>query len=567
MTTTKQRPATRRPGDLGFLELIRWTWRQLTSMRTALVLLLLLALAAVPGSVIPQEGVDAIKTNQWRDDHPELTPIYDRLGLFAVYDTPWFAAIYVLLFVSLVGCIVPRLRVYWRSLRAQPPRAPKRLDRLPDHASYRTAASPQDVLGQATDELRRRRYRVVDGDGSVAAERGRLREAGNLLFHFSLLIVLVGFASGSLFGYQGGVIVVVGGGFSNNLTQYDEFEPGSLFSADRMPPFSFDVTDFDVEWDQDGPTQGTARSFVSHLTYTEEPGGEEKDYDLRVNHPLSIDNTDLFLLGHGYAPIITIRDGNGDVVKSGPTPFLPQDTSFESFGVVQAPDAEPTQIGLEGQLYPAYGFFPDSGPFSVWGEPTNPVLSMLAYTGDLGLDTGEPGSIYALRKDGLTVLKKPDGSMFRVDLALGQSIELPDNAGTVSFDGLAQWNRIRITQTPLDWLALLGVCLALLGLLASLFVRPRRMWVRATERDGHTLVEIGCLDRSNGGDPAIEVAEIAEALRGPDDDDLEQSHEETVPTEGVQQGSVVGFAEVVDDEGADADRSGADRSDDDERKA
>ncbi|MEJ7796347.1 MAG: cytochrome c biogenesis protein ResB, partial [Nocardioides sp.] len=97
----------RRSGELTVRELLRWSWRQLTSMRTALVLLLLLALVAIPGSVIPQQDVDALKTSQWQDDHPQLTPIYERLGLFDVFQSPWFAAIYLLLMVSLVGCFVP----------------------------------------------------------------------------------------------------------------------------------------------------------------------------------------------------------------------------------------------------------------------------------------------------------------------------------------------------------------------------------------------------------------------------------------------------------------------------
>ena len=116
-----EEPPDRRTGELTARELFRWGWRQLTSMRTALVLLLLLALAAIPGSVIPQSGVDSLKTSRWQADHPDLTPIYERLGLFSVYDSAWFAAIYTLLMVSLVGCIIPRLFVYWRALRAKPP--------------------------------------------------------------------------------------------------------------------------------------------------------------------------------------------------------------------------------------------------------------------------------------------------------------------------------------------------------------------------------------------------------------------------------------------------------------
>ena len=221
--------------------------------------------------------------------------------------------------------------------------------------------------------LKDRGYRVRDGgdEGWVAAERGYLREAGNLLFHLAVVIVLVGFAIGGLFGYKGGVILVVGNGFSNNLTQYDDFDPGSLFDADVMEPFRFTVDDFDVEWIDDGPRQGMARGFNAHVTYSERPGGPEQEYDLRVNHPLKIGGTEVFLIGHGYAPVITIRDGNGDVAYSGPTVFLPENADFRSFGVVKAPDAKPLGIGLEGLFFPTYVFL-DGRPRQRDGRPEEP---------------------------------------------------------------------------------------------------------------------------------------------------------------------------------------------------
>lgn len=522
-TTQETRP---RPGgpdaptELGLRELGRWTWRQLTSMRTALVLLLLLALAAVPGSVVPQENVDALATSRWKQAHPTLAPVYERLGLFAVYESPWFAAIYLLLMVSLVGCIIPRTAVYWRSMRARPPKAPRHLTRLPDHATYQTDEAPQAALERAEQVLRDRRYRVdlhrTDNDAFVTAERGYLREAGNLLFHFSLLIVLVGFAVGNLFGYKGGVIVVVGNGFSNNMSQYDEFVPGSLFREEWMEPFSFDVEDFDISWLTDGPRAGMANRFSSHLVYTTEPGAEPQDYDLRVNHPLSIGGTDIFLIGHGYAPVITVRDGNGDVAYSGPTIFLPSDPSFESFGVVKAPDARPQQLGLEGQLYPTFAFAEgeQGGPYSIFGNAADPLVSMVVHAGDLGLDDGAPQSVYVLDKDETELVTRPDGSMFRVDLRPGEEAELPDGLGTVSFDRLERWNKIQISRTPGKLVALAGVCLALLGMLGSLFIRPRRVWVRARRHDGdRTTVEIGGLDRSSGGDVAAELEQIVTACR------------------------------------------------------
>jgi cytochrome c biogenesis protein len=519
----------RRVGELTAWELVRWTWRQLTSMRTALILLFLLALGAIPGSLIPQQGVDALKTQNWQDAHPHLTPIYSKLGLFSVYHSPWFAAIYLLLMVSLVGCIIPRLFVYWRGYRREPPVAPRNLTRLPDHAAYTTDEEPDVVLDRAARHLARG-SRVStssttetsstgpDG-GWVSSERGQLREAGNLLFHLSVLIVLVGFGIGSLFGYKGGVILVVGNGFSNTLSQYDDFAPGSLFNADRMEPFCFTVHDFDVQWVDSGPRQGMARGFQAPLTYRDSCRGDPStwskphSYDLRVNHPLTIGGTQIFLIGHGYAPVITVRDAAGHEIYDGPTVFLPESSNFESFGVIKAPGRKPgTDIGLEGLFYPTFALV-NGDPINVMGDDRNPMISMLAYEGDLGLDSGVPQSVYVLDKSHMRQLKKPDGKMFRVDLRPGQTVSLPDGAGSVTFHGIKHWTRLQISRTPDVWVTLLGVILALVGLLGSLFIRPRRVWVRARRTNGTTLVEVAALDRSGGGDLAPVVSSVVNSLQ------------------------------------------------------
>ena len=91
-----------------------------------------------PGSVIPQSNIAAAGVGRWKEDHPTLAPVYERLGLFSVYDSVWFSAIYLLLMVSLVGCIVPRLA---RLLAAPCGRrrrpAPRNLSRLPSYVAVR----------------------------------------------------------------------------------------------------------------------------------------------------------------------------------------------------------------------------------------------------------------------------------------------------------------------------------------------------------------------------------------------------------------------------------------------
>ncbi|GAA4814253.1 cytochrome c biogenesis protein ResB [Nocardioides caeni] len=527
----------RRPGELTARELLRWTWRQVTSMRTALLLLLLLALAAIPGSVIPQQGVDSLAVTRWKAEHTKLTPVYERLDLFSVYSSVWFSAIYLLLVLSLVGCIVPRLFVYFRGMRAQPPAAPRNLARMPVHATYETDLSPDDVLALARTTLGRRHRLRSSGDDTVdhvAAERGYLREAGNLLFHLSVLVVLAGFAMGGLWGYQGGVIIVEGTTFSNNLTQYDDFKPGGLFRAEQMKNFRFSVDEFNVDWLMEGPRKGQARKFEADLTYRV-GDGEEQQYDLRVNHPLELDGTDVFLIGHGYAPVITVRDATGEIVYTGPTPFLPQDASFLSFGVVKVPTAQPQQIALEGLFYPTF-IMSDGNPTTLVGDDLNPTLSMLAWTGDLGLDSGTSQSVYVLDKSGATPIEDEDGKQQRVDLQLGDTVELGDGLGTVTFERVDPWIRVQISQTPGKGIALLGVVAALIGLCASLFIRPRRVWVRATAlpapgaggpdddsddqaTDGtmngggaRTRVEVAVLDRSGNGDMDEVLADLLARL-------------------------------------------------------
>ncbi|MDX6299162.1 MAG: cytochrome c biosis protein [Nocardioidaceae bacterium] len=506
------------PPALGPVELSRWAWRQLTSMRTALVLLFLLALGAVPGSVIPQQNIDSVKVAQWQEAHPALTPVYERLGLFAVYGSPWFAAIYILLMVSLVGCVVPRLRVYWRAARARPPQVPRHLSRLPESRTFEVAdPDPEAVLARATAVLRRRRYRLAVHPGAVSAEKGYLREAGNLLFHFSVLVALVGFAAGQLFGYKGGVITIVGQGFSNTLSQYDDFAPGRLFNSDDLSPLSFTVDDFHVKWLTSGPAMGQPSSFDANITYRTAPGAAPRHHDLAVNHPLAAGGANVFLVGHGYAPVVTVKDGKGNVAYRGPAVFLPQDSTFASFGVIKVPDAVPQQLGFEGLFLPTYGFTVARGPFSQFPDALRPVLSLVPYHGNLGLDGGRPQSVYSLDKKGLKTYPSSDpslGPVKRLKLEEGQTVRLPDGQGSIRFDGVQRWVKLQVSHSPGKGIALGGVLLGILGLMGSLFIRPRRAWVRVSQAPvgpgdpRRTVVELGGLDRSSGGDLSGEVEEL-----------------------------------------------------------
>jgi cytochrome c biogenesis protein len=492
-------------------------------MRTALVLLFALAVAAVPGSLVPQRSVSPFRVQEFIDAHPVLGPVYDQVGLFHVYTSPWFSAIYLLLFVSLVGCIVPRVAVYAKALRSQPPRTPRNLGRLPAHAAVEVD-DPAGVLERAAGELRRQHYRVATSDDSVSAERGYLREAGNLVFHVSLLVLLLGVAIGSLFGFRGTAVVIDGQGFSNNLTQYDDISAGAAFTDTDLVPFTVDVKRFEARFET-GPVQrGAARLFEADVEVTESPGAEPVASRLEVNHPLNIDGTSVHLIGHGYAPRVTVRDAGGNVAFSGPVVFLPQDGNFTSAGVVKAPDGRPNRLAFEGFFTPTA--VDGQGPTSVFPDALIPKLYLNAWSGPPKQETGEPENVYSLNTTGMTQIRNADGSPVAMRLSPGDEYKLPDGQGSISMDGWVRWVKLQVGDSPGAPLSLAAIAFAVLGLCLSLFVRPRRVWVRLSPGAGATtLVEVAGLDRADaraGLDD--DVRELATSLTGdPGDGTGEQS--------------------------------------------
>ncbi|MFD1832832.1 MULTISPECIES: cytochrome c biogenesis protein ResB [Streptomyces] len=516
---------------LGPVGWARWFWRQLTSMRVALILLFLLSLAAVPGSLIPQNGADPFAVRDFKRRNGTLAEVYDKLQLFDVYSSVWFSAVYILLFVSLIGCIVPRSWQFVGQLRSRPPRAPRRLTRMPAHTTWRTGAEPERVLEAARALLGGRRFRTdlteepggPDGTGpggSVAAEKGYLREAGNLVFHISLIVMLLAFAAGQLWNSEGGKLIVEGDGFSNTLVHYDDFTSGSLYDTDDLDVFGFRLEEFDATFERTGPQRGTARTFRADVSYWEGADGAEKKTAIEVNHPLKVGDSKVFLVGHGYAPVVTVTDGQGEVAYRGPVPFLPQESlGLTSTGVIKVTDyrnkdGEREQLGFQGIFTPTYGIDARRGPHSTFPELDYPVLSLNAFHGDLGVDAGLPQNVYQLDTDKMEQFKAEDGDLFRADLRPGESVDLPDGAGTLTFERVEEWASFQISQEPGEGWALGGAIAAVLGLAGSLFVRRRRVWVRARRgADGTTVVEMAGLGRSESARLPEELGELALALQ------------------------------------------------------
>lgn len=495
---------------LGPTEMVRWAWTQLTSMRTALMLLLLLAIAAVPGSIFPQRVQDAFAVQTYIEDNPTLGPILDFFQLFDVYSSVWFSAIYILLFISLIGCIIPRARKHYQQMTSPPPRTPRRLERLPEYGALELGSegpSPEQALDDAAKALKKRRYRVdvrrnEDGTGSVGAEKGYLREVGNIIFHVSLVGVLLFVALGTMFSYRGQKVIVEDEGFVNALVAYDNFYPGTWFSEDQLDPFTVQLDSFDRAFDRElvdgepGPHWGNALDFNANVTVQDGTDAEPEQTTLRVNHPLTLGGANIFLVGNGYAPVVTVRDGEGEVAFSGPVITRPDDATYTSMTVIKAPDAAPEQLGFVGLLLATAVDAGDGLGISVDPELQNPELHLNAYAGDLGLDDGVPQNVYVLDTDDLEVLNSREVAAGGITLSPGETHQLPGDMGSVEFEEVQDYIAIDITYDPGETAVLVFALTATGGLIASLYLRRRRIWVTAESNDaGRTLVQYGLLSR------------------------------------------------------------------------
>lgn len=512
-------PPTRGPrlGPVGWL---RWGWRQITSMRTALFLLLLVAVAAIPGSMLPQRTTNAPAVSEWIEERPTAGAVLDALGMFDVFVSPWFSAIYLLLVLSLIGCIVPRIALHLKAVRGVPPATPARLDRLPAYAAFTTEADADEVLAISRAALGRARFRLrpAGDDGeragpSVSAERGYLRETGNILFHVGLVVVIVALAWGYLSGWKADRIVAVGGSFVNDVSSYDTFLPGPWVDPGELDPWQLRVDSLDVRF-QDDPTLpqfGQARDFSAQTTITYPHGGGSAQEQLTVNGPLHFGDASVFLMGNGYAPVITVRDAAGDVLYRQATPFLPQDDVYTSTGAVKVAGARPEQLGFTGVFLPT-AHLAEEGPVSVYPGLGEPALVLNVYQGELFGDG--PQSVYSLDVERMAQLKQPDGTPVSIWLTPGATVPLPDGLGSISMEAeIPRWAGTSTRYDPGKGLALVSALTALTGLVISLTVRRRRVFVRVTEdSSGIHTVHVGGLAR--GEDPLLADAlyQVADRL-------------------------------------------------------
>ncbi|WP_285501600.1 cytochrome c biogenesis protein ResB [Actinokineospora sp. NBRC 105648] len=493
-------------------------------MRTALILLFLLALAAMPGALLPQRSLNLPRVNDYIAAHGWWGRLLDRFEFFDVYASVWFSAIYLLLFISLVGCLLPRTFDYAKAARAKPVLTPRNLSRLPHHGTATTDDTPEQVLAAAKTRLKG--WRLVeraedDGGRSVSAERGYLREAGNLVFHFAMLGLIVALAIGKMLNYEGQVIVLADGSqFCNSGTAgYDSFRPGLRVDGTDLDPFCVRVNSFEAKY----LPNGQADQFTAKIDYQ---AGADLDadtwrpYELRVNDPLRVVGDRVYLLGQGYAPTFTVTFPDGQSRTQtiqwrtvDPLTLLSEGaTKFDPPGVTDPAERRKRQIAVTGLFAPT-AQITDRLLTSVYPDLRDPAVAVDVMRGDLGTESGRSQSIFEIDRSLVD-----DGRLTRVareNLKPGGVITLDDGT-RVSFDGVRRWVSLQVSHDPTQLWVLVCALTMILGLGVSLTVKRRRLWVRATpDGEGRTVVRVGGLARTDQAGYGEEFNRIAAQLLSP----------------------------------------------------
>jgi cytochrome c biogenesis protein len=470
--TAPPRPAAPRPPRITPWRVARDAWRWLRTMRTALILLFTLAAGAAVGSLFPQRPINEFKVDDWIRAHPGWAPIAEKFGIFDVFGSWWFTAIYVLLLVSVVGCIVPRYRSLFRQLRSKP-RTDGPLDGLPQYRATLAPAAPAAVLEDAARVMKRSRYRLTRANGTIAGEKGHIRELGSIVFHTAFLLLLAGLVIGKGFGFTGQVAVVEGDRFTDTNVAYDQLREGRFF-GDRHRGFSVQLNRFDVSFQP----SGVPKEFVSTVGVYED-GALVRDAQIRVNEPLVYRGVNLFQLAWGWAPRVVVTQ-NGKPLSDAPVIVLQDRRTGAWRGVVKVPQTKPMQLGLDLYFYNDLAVSDNDVPFNASPLDKRPVLFFQSFRGNLGLDRAQ--SVYQLDK---TLLAPGDVG----GIALGSSASLPGGI-RVSFPELKRYSVFQVASDPGTPMMLAAAILILVGLIPALYSSRRRVWVRAIGDDAGSRVEI-----------------------------------------------------------------------------
>lgn len=396
----------------------RREWKTLARMKTAVILLAIVAGQSIIATLLPQKALQPQKATDWMQAHQVLGPALDNLGFFAVYESWVFIVPLVLMYVSLGNCVFTRSWAMYRRWRRGLPRGPQ-------------------FIG----------------------------EAGSLVFHLSFFVLLAGVLYNLAAGFTAYVNIVEGDSVVEARSSYDQVEEGALFSPSQHKGFEVKVDSFNATYYPDGKP----KDFVTSATLVDH-GQVIKHQDIRVNQYLAYKDIKFYQASFGWAPVVQVYDPSGRKVFDQPVLFS-GDANF-AHGVLKAPAAG----ALDQQIGARMFFAPDAvdsgnGAHAGSADLRNPAMTFAVFQGDL--HANRIANVYDLD---VSAMKQ----IWTGGLLAGQSAILPGGY-RLSFPRVMRYTTLQVTDAPGLPIIYASFILMLGGLVVRLYLRPLMEWRRARQ--------------------------------------------------------------------------------------
>ena len=323
----------------------RKIWQTLSSIKTGVVLIILVVIFSAAGTVILQRPMTD-PDDMARAYSPAMLRFLDSTGLSDIFHARWFVALLVLVSLSIIAASVQRFPNAWRFF-ARPYKSPDENFRrvLPTHTQIpvRDEELGLSAAERAFQKLGLKSERIVRTNSfSLFSERNRISEMAVYIVHASLLLIFLGGIVDALWGWRGFLMLTPG-------TQSNQIE---IHGKTRTIPFS-------IRCDGAGEetyTDGTPKKYWSKLAVVED-GKDVQRKEIVVNDPLVYHGLRFYQASYGRTGkleqlVLTATpaggaSGTAQEISLGPNQIVALDADTK----VQLAEFIPDYVVQDGHVY------------------------------------------------------------------------------------------------------------------------------------------------------------------------------------------------------------------------
>lgn len=462
-------------------------WKFFSSVKLAVVLLIILAAVSVIGTVVQQNQAPEDYLREYSRGTVEL---FETLGFFDLYHTWWFVLLLLLFTANLTICTLERFPHAWKAMRAPlKPLGEDGFKAMPVRKELTIRGGVEQAEAAVLQALSGKRYRHLvakeAGATNLASQKGAFSRMGVYITHTSIIMIFVGALIGAFFGFKGFINLPEGEAvnvvYLRNEPLWDKIMDGFGISKSSvvhdprggvpaMPlGFYLRCDDFEVDYYQNaGRPTGMPSEFWSLLSVYDLQRQKVLDKRIRVNDPLEHHGITFYQSSYG-----TIPNGRGKIVLNVQPKNVPgpgETVVVDPGGTVYVASIDRTikalGIGPFGMRDPATGkvqFFQSRNE-----ELINPAVELEVYRG------AKP--VYRTQ-----VMKVDTAEAYAPE---HYTIRYLDYWG-------ARYTGLQVTKDPGVWIVYTGFILLCFGPLVAFFGSHRKVWVRIQERKGQAAVLIG----------------------------------------------------------------------------